>query len=311
MPLNPDFDRRSGIGASEAAAILGMNPWESAFQLWLRKTGQAPEKVETPSMKMGTLLEPVVVGMYSERCGFPIADAETRRHPDFPMVFATPDRIVPSENRGVECKVHLSPRAWSEYGDDGGDTYPARYGVQTAIQAATFDFQDVDLAALLGVDLRVYRIRRDRETERRILELLAAWWDRHVTRGIEPPMDATAQEWLARKYATPKIGMLFLNETNRDAWASMLALRDAEKVVDAATNAYESAVTRMKAMIADAEGVEADGLGRVTWRKAKDAPRTDWKAVAAALAPTPELIAANTTTTAGSRRFLVKWTDAE
>lgn len=31
--------RKIGIGGSEAAAALGLNPWKSQFQLWLEKTG--------------------------------------------------------------------------------------------------------------------------------------------------------------------------------------------------------------------------------------------------------------------------------
>jgi len=31
--------RRQGIGGSDAAAILGMNPWKSPMDVWLEKTG--------------------------------------------------------------------------------------------------------------------------------------------------------------------------------------------------------------------------------------------------------------------------------
>ena len=36
--------RRSRIGASDAAAILGVSQWDSAFDLWQRKLGIIPEQ---------------------------------------------------------------------------------------------------------------------------------------------------------------------------------------------------------------------------------------------------------------------------
>lgn len=31
--------RKSGIGSSEVATIVGLNPWETPYQLWRRKVG--------------------------------------------------------------------------------------------------------------------------------------------------------------------------------------------------------------------------------------------------------------------------------
>ena len=33
--------RNTGIGGSDAAAIMGLNPYKSPYELWLEKTGQA------------------------------------------------------------------------------------------------------------------------------------------------------------------------------------------------------------------------------------------------------------------------------
>lgn len=37
--------RKSGIGGSEAAAIVGLNPWKSAFQLWMERQGRLNRKI--------------------------------------------------------------------------------------------------------------------------------------------------------------------------------------------------------------------------------------------------------------------------
>ena len=45
--------RKDGIGSSEVATILGLNPWETPYQLWRRKKGLDAPKDETFAMKAG------------------------------------------------------------------------------------------------------------------------------------------------------------------------------------------------------------------------------------------------------------------
>ena len=45
--------RKSGIGSSEVATILGLNPFETPYQLWRRKIGLDEPKTETFAMKAG------------------------------------------------------------------------------------------------------------------------------------------------------------------------------------------------------------------------------------------------------------------
>ena len=49
--------RRTARNASESAAVLGVSPWQSPYQLWLVKTGRVVPEV-TPAMQHGTELEP-------------------------------------------------------------------------------------------------------------------------------------------------------------------------------------------------------------------------------------------------------------
>ena len=44
-------DRSCGIGSSEVATVLGLNPWETPLQLWRRKKGIDPPKAENFAMK--------------------------------------------------------------------------------------------------------------------------------------------------------------------------------------------------------------------------------------------------------------------
>lgn len=57
--------RGKGIGSSDAAAVLGVSPWKTAFQLWEEKTGKT-KKEFTPNwaMERGNQLEPKARAAY-------------------------------------------------------------------------------------------------------------------------------------------------------------------------------------------------------------------------------------------------------
>ncbi|MAL34750.1 MAG: alkaline phosphatase, partial [Pseudomonas sp.] len=67
--------RKRGIGSSDAAAAVGLNPYKSQLELWLEKTGRDtglpktdPDDDESP-MYWGNVLEPIVAWHYGKRTG--------------------------------------------------------------------------------------------------------------------------------------------------------------------------------------------------------------------------------------------------
>lgn len=54
--------------ASETAAVLGMSPWCTPYQLWLQKTGRTVVQV-TAAMQHGTALEPAARAAYEAQTG--------------------------------------------------------------------------------------------------------------------------------------------------------------------------------------------------------------------------------------------------
>ena len=68
--------RTQGIGGSDVSIIAGINPFRSAYQLWLEKTGQAePEEAESEYAHFGTLLEPIVRNEFTRRTGIKVRQA--------------------------------------------------------------------------------------------------------------------------------------------------------------------------------------------------------------------------------------------
>ena len=54
--------------ASESAAVMGLNPWQTPYQLWLVRTGRLEVPVTAP-MQHGTRLEPMARAAYEEQTG--------------------------------------------------------------------------------------------------------------------------------------------------------------------------------------------------------------------------------------------------
>ena len=52
--------RNKGVGGSELAAVLGLSPYETPYDVWLRKTGQSDPIEDNQYMKRGRILEPII-----------------------------------------------------------------------------------------------------------------------------------------------------------------------------------------------------------------------------------------------------------
>ena len=61
--------REKGIGSSEVGTILGVNPWETPYQLWRRKKGLSPRVEENEAMRAGHILEGAVATYFEEESG--------------------------------------------------------------------------------------------------------------------------------------------------------------------------------------------------------------------------------------------------
>ena len=65
--------RRSGIGGSDVAAILGLNRYKSALDIYNDKIStEEPKEQQSESAYFGTILEDVVAKEFSKRTGLKV-----------------------------------------------------------------------------------------------------------------------------------------------------------------------------------------------------------------------------------------------
>ena len=56
---------RGKIGGADVSAIVGLNPYESAFGAWLKLRGEVSDEPENAAIERGRRLEPVVASMFA------------------------------------------------------------------------------------------------------------------------------------------------------------------------------------------------------------------------------------------------------
>lgn len=168
-------ERRNGIGASEASAALGMSPFESPRELYLRKIGALPDKEETEAMRWGTLLEPLIAREYERVTRETIfAQQLFLRSPDTPMM-ATIDAMTES-GHPVEFKA-IGQWSARELGEDETDQLPDHWLIQAHQQMLLSGTCRCDFAVLVGGQrLRIFQVERDEELTEALIVGVRAFW---------------------------------------------------------------------------------------------------------------------------------------
>lgn len=158
--------RRSGVGASESAAVLGLNPWRGALEVYASKVGEHIESTEeTEAQEMGHALEPVLARMFAADLGFVVRDLGAteiqRRDPLRPWLLATLDRVIvgregepewPRERWGILEIKTTNERAASDW----EDAAPLWVQVQQQHQFAASEWKWGYAAVLIGGQRRRY-----------------------------------------------------------------------------------------------------------------------------------------------------------
>ena len=295
--------RKGGIGSSDAAAAVGLNPYKSQLELWLEKTGRAADSeggidMDSP-MYWGTLLEPYVAQAYQQKTNRRVRKLNAvLQHPTFPFMLANIDReiIGNPEVQILECKTagEFGSRLWR-------DGVPEYVQLQVQHQLAVTGKAAADVAVVLcGQQLEIHRIERDDAVIARMIVLEARFWE-HVETDTPPPADGSASADKALRQLYPGGGdTLDFSEDRRlsGAFAELVTLR---RELDA----KEGQAELLKQTLQQAMGDAARAVfasGEVTYRRAKDGTRLDTQRLSADHA---DLIAAYTVPKLGARRFVI------
>lgn len=195
------YKRGCGIGASEAAAAVGMSPWQTPIDLWKLKTGslQPKDLSDNAAVQQGNRLEPILRVFYAaihpeyEMLYYPF---DMIFQADRPWMFATLDgELTDDEGRkGVwECKT-ATPNGKAGWDKWANGSMPQHYYIQCCHQLLATGYDFVRIYAALysmngDITLREYEIEREdvKADMQWLLEQETEFW-RKVENGIMPAM---------------------------------------------------------------------------------------------------------------------------
>jgi putative phage-type endonuclease len=217
--------RRSGIGGSDAAAVLGLSRWLSPLDVYLAKIGEGGDPEDTPAMYWGRRLERVILEAYVEQTGVAV-DAPTGvyrmlRSTERPWQLYSPDGIA--DDRLIEIKTTRTSEGW---GEPGTDDVPDDYAIQVQHGMAVTGLQRCDVAVLIGgSDFRVYTVERDDKLIADLIAAEAAFWARVERRDPPPPRTYTEAQRLWGRASPPRVPVYATDEAEA-AYRELLSVRD-------------------------------------------------------------------------------------
>lgn len=192
--------RRKGIGGSDAATIIGLNPYKSRLELYAEKLGFMSEKEDTEAMRTGRDLEAYVAQRFTEATGKKVRRNNFMwKHDEHSFMIADVDREIVGENSGLECKT---TSVWNK-SDFGNGEIPLTYYVQCMHYMATMGYDRMYLAILiLGKGFFWFTIERNDEEIAALIESEKAYWNDHILKGLPPSPDGSESSDAATKALT-------------------------------------------------------------------------------------------------------------
>lgn len=299
--------RRGGIGGSDAAAAVGLNPYQSPLELWLEKTGRDehlpqpdPDDMNSP-MYWGTVLESLVAQQYSHHTGRQVRRVNAvLQHPQHPWMLVNLDREVigSPEVQILECKTAglNGARLWR-------DGVPEYIQLQVMHQLAVTGHRAADVAVLIcGQEMQIHRIERDETLIAQLIELERQFWQ-YVERDEAPPADGSESAATALQCLYPRDNGQRL-DLSQDAelcgvFDELVSLR---RSLDCDNQLEAELRQRIQQRMGDASKA-VFATGEVSWKRSKDSTRLDEERL---LQDQPELLQRYPQVRPGSRRFLVR-----
>lgn len=180
--------RRGYIGGSDAGAIVGMNPYSSAFSVWAEKTGKVQEFEGNVATRVGTELEALVAKLFAEETGKAVQRCNfTLVNPEYPFACANIDREIIGEDALLEIKTTNS---WENVKKFRNGEYPGMWYAQMTHYLAVTGARKAYLAVLIeSRDFRIFELERDEEEIRALMDAEREFWNGYVLPKKTPPAD--------------------------------------------------------------------------------------------------------------------------
>lgn len=306
--INPRAPSNFGIGASEIAAVVGLNPYASPWDVWLYKTGQVDRDPTNGPMEWGHRLEPAIRQKYVDMTESTVwAPPQSLYDEQVTWARATPDGIVVSSgiaNRKnwqslLQCKNVGTwvEKAWSA-------APPIYVQLQEQWEMRVTGLDRADVAVLIGGnDYRCYTVHRDDKMIGDLLTIADDFWHKVESR-TQPIVDDSdaCKEHFEKKYTKASNIEMVADEECESLFVEWQRLHLEEKRIEKEAKRIRNLV-RERLAEAQADRIKSS-IGTAVLQRSGGKPtvETDWKVIAELLGSTKctpeefaELVTASTT----------------
>lgn len=261
--------RRQGIGASDVAAIVGLSKWASPMSVWADKTGLITEDEDNDYLEYGRRAEPMIAGYFHDRTELYVAWPQYRAmHAVHQHHRATLDGLAsetPELNQLVSALgvVEAKTAGWKEW-----DEIPDAYQCQGQWQMHVTGLPWCWFAVMHDRRFRIYELGRDDKVIRQLVQMVDAFWEKHVLGGTPPPADGHDATTAAIRSAFPEAeeGKAVDITEAADALARLTAAKAEAKAADERVKAAQNAI---KVALGEGEVGLIDGRPAVTWKSSE------------------------------------------
>jgi putative phage-type endonuclease len=292
--------RHRGLGSSDVGAVLGLNRFKTAFQVWQEKRApKPPEDIESPKARLGLLIEDDIAELYMEETGAKvIRDNKIRFHPEHEFLFCNIDRLIlpkdEGQGRGILEIKSVGLFAWQTWEAE----IPLSYWAQVQHQMYVSGYRWGEFAVLVRETAEWTRIPF--EYDKTYAENQAAtcikFWNENVLKGVPP--DQVASDYEFAKTEPEKIV-----EAENEIVGYCTDLRMKRDEIGVLKGQAEELETKIKEAVGTAEILVSGGQTLATWKPNKDSEKFDQKTFAK---DNPELVTKYTITVPGKRVFRLK-----
>jgi len=290
--------RRQGIGGSEVGAILGIDPFNSPYKVWLSKTGREDNSVSNKYTEAGNILEGAVAEFFQRATKNRIIKASEKqqvwKHPTHEWALGMTDRIYLSKDkvgRGVlECKTTQAQL------DKAHDTWFTQ--LQWYLGVTGFSYGAVAWLER-GLDFKYNEFEFDPDYFNFCIEEVGKFWEVNV-KGDIPPEPISGDDVLKR-FPRHVVGKALIAEP--EMISTHERLKSLRVEIKALSEEEEQLTEAVKIAMRDNEAVMNGTLPLFTWKASNPSKVFDKERFQA---ENPDLYDQFIIEKEGSRRFLIK-----
>lgn len=295
------IERRKYLGASEVAAVLGMDPFKGPHDVWAEKMGILGEaQEESEAAELGKLLEAPILKRYAVRNGAQLWTPGSMVSRTLPWARATPDALDGNDCIDIyalshphNIQVKLVGARMLHHWESGVPDY-VKLQVQWEMMVVGEHFpgctESKVVALLGGTEYREFDVPRDDGVIDALREVCGEWWTRHIVGGEMPTTDGSeaCKAALSAKFKQ-SVG---IEEPDSVVAALIRQYDDARQKESQWKTSKEAAGNALRALIGDREGFKGSGCSALWKFDATGKPR--WKDIALAAGASEELIKQHT-----------------